>query len=188
MKEYHKNPRTLSEKQFKNLRRDIHDLGDLGCIVHNLNTDEIISGNQRSKIIKPTKENIDLTESFDQPTRTGTVAIGYILHDGERWPYRQVRWDEKTAERACVTANKAGGNWDMDILANQFEVDDLMVWGFDLKDFGVKSDKEELKESIKTDMAVQCKIIYFRVEDWINWKNKICNFLNDQEIIFEIKE
>jgi hypothetical protein len=137
MKEYHKNPRRLSEKQYANLQRDIHTLGDLGCIIHNLNTDEIISGNQRCKIIKPSKDNIELTESYDQPTRTGTVAIGYIQHDGERWPYRQVRWDEKTAERANIIANRAGGTWDFSILADQFDMDDLLDWGFEKIDFGM---------------------------------------------------
>lgn len=51
MKEYHKNPRKISADQLEQLKANIEELGDLSGIVHDLNSDEIISGNQRSKII-----------------------------------------------------------------------------------------------------------------------------------------
>ena len=47
MKHYHKNPRTITKKQFADLQDSLRKFGDLSGIVHNLNTDEIIGGNQR---------------------------------------------------------------------------------------------------------------------------------------------
>jgi len=50
MNKYHKNPRMLTEKQFKLLERDLKELGDLSGIVHDINSNEIISGNQRVSV------------------------------------------------------------------------------------------------------------------------------------------
>ena len=50
MKLYHKNPRTISKKQYSQLEEWLRELGDLSGIVHDLNTDEIIGGNQRSRV------------------------------------------------------------------------------------------------------------------------------------------
>jgi hypothetical protein len=134
LKKYHKNPRTLSDKQFNLLKRDIEELGDLSGIVHDVNTNEIIGGNQRSIIFEDAE--IVLTEQFDKPTKTGTIALGYIIYKKEKYAYRKVKWTKKQCEKACIVANKAGGNWDFDILANQFEIPDLLDWGFGDKEIG----------------------------------------------------
>lgn len=131
MKHYHKNPRQISDTQFNNLKEWLAELGDLSGIVHDLNSDEIIGGNQRSRIMLAEAHEIVLTEKFEKPTATGTVALGYIIWKDEKYNYRQVRWDAKRCEKANIVANKAGGTWDTDILANQFELQDLAEWGFE---------------------------------------------------------
>jgi hypothetical protein len=141
MKQYHKNPRTLSEKQFKLLKRDLLELGDLSVIVHDLNSDEIIGGNQRSRIMEIKKEMITLIEKHRKPTKTGTVATGFVTFNGEKFAYRQVRWTPRQCEKANIVSNKAGGSWDMDILANSFEVEDLQNWGFEKIELGLNIDK-----------------------------------------------
>ena len=73
---------------------------------------------------------IVLTAEYDKPDVQGTVGLGYVIWSGARYAYRAVRWDERTADKANVVANKAGGMWDFDILANEFDVSDLLEWGF----------------------------------------------------------
>ena len=131
MKYYHKNPRQITDKQHADLRRTLSKLGDLGGIVHNLPTDEIIGGNQRGRVFDINDCEIVMVAEADEPDAQGTVGIGYVIWRGNRYAYRQVKWDEKTCEEANVVANKAGGDFDFDILANQFEKDDLLEWGFD---------------------------------------------------------
>ena len=130
MKAYHKNPRTITAKRFDALAETLDALGDLSPIVHNLETDEVISGNQRMRVFDLNACKIVLEAELDQPDHQGTVATGYIEWRDSRYAYRAVRWDERTAERANVVANKAGGAWDFDVLANEFEVEDLLEWGF----------------------------------------------------------
>ena len=159
-KEYHKNPRQITGKQFERLADTLEILGDLSGIVHDLNSDEIIGGNQRSRVFDINKCEIVLTEEHSEPDRQGTVALGYVIWQGAKYGYRQVRWTPEQCEMANVVANKAGGAWDFDILANEFEMDDLLAWGFEPFELGL-SDGEipdvefrEYDESIADDVEM----------------------------------
>ena len=142
MKNYHKNPRQIKDKQFRDLRAWLAELGDLSGIVHDLNTDEVISGNQRMRAIDIARCEIVLTEGPHDPDAQGTVAHGYVLWQGAKYNYRQVRWTAEQCEKANIVANKAGGTWDFDILANEWEKDDLLEWGFELEELGMLPDDE----------------------------------------------
>jgi hypothetical protein len=58
-------------------------------------------------------------------------------------------WDDKTRAEANIRANKAGGSFDFDTLANEFELEDLLEWGFSEFELGltvsheVEAKKEE---------------------------------------------
>ena len=134
MKQYHKNPRQITKQQYSDLETWLLELGDLSGIVHDLNSDEIISGNQRSRVFDIEKCDVEITERYDEPDEQGTVALGFIIWEGKKYGYRQVRWDERKCEKANIIANKAGGGWDFDLLANNFEFDDLIDWGFSEKE------------------------------------------------------
>lgn len=148
-KGYHKNPRQITEQQFAKLRQNLQELGDISGIVHDLNTNELIGGNQRSKAVNLAECEIELTNEYAEPTRTGTIAEGYVLWEGERYSYRQVRWTAAQCEQANITANKLGGDWDFDILANEFEFDDLIEYGF--KDFELVGFFDDAKPIDDTD-------------------------------------
>lgn len=92
MKEYHKNPRRITPAELEQLRQNMAELGDLSGIVHDLNTDEIISGNQRSKVIDINNCNVVITGRYEEPNEQGTVALGYVEWGGQRFNYRQGCW------------------------------------------------------------------------------------------------
>ena len=159
MKNYHKNPRQIKDRQFSDLRAWLLELGDLSGIVHDLNTDEVISGNQRMRAIDIARCEIVLTEGPHDPDAQGTVAHGYVLWQGAKYNYRQVRWTAEQCEKANIVANKAGGSWDFDILANEWEKDDLLEWGFELEELGIydNPDFKEYDESAADDVEmVEC--------------------------------
>ena len=130
MKPYHKNPRQIGKGRFDKLTATLSRLGDLGGIVHNLETDEIVGGNQRSRVFGEASK-VEIVEQYEQPDEQGTVAHGFIVWNGKKFAYRQVRWDEKTAEEANITANMAAGTWDWEVIANAWQPADLMEYGFD---------------------------------------------------------
>lgn len=119
MRHYHKNPRQITRKQYGDLEEWLAQLGDLSGIVHNLPTDELIGGNQRARVFDINQCEVVLEHENEEPDEQGTVALGYIIWQGHRYAYRQVAWDERTCEQANIVANKAGGSWDWDVLANQ---------------------------------------------------------------------
>lgn len=149
MKHYHKNPRQIKTKQFNQLRDALSELGDLSGIVHDLNSDEIIGGNMRSDVFNINHCEIELTHQGETPDEQGTVAHGFVVWKGKRYAYRQVRWTPKQCERANIVANKAGGNWDFDILANAFDMDDLLTWGFAPYELGAQGDGVDYNEAWK---------------------------------------
>lgn len=140
---YHKNPRLITEKQFAQLSKSLKMFGDLSGVVVDLNTHEIISGNQRINDhllnLKESgdlgKQPIEIVKRFDPMTEAGTTAVGFININGEPHNYREVRWTPEQAEQANIQANRMGGMWDKDILANQFDQEQLLEWGFELYDF-----------------------------------------------------
>jgi DNA modification methylase len=134
MKPYHKNPRQINRKQFDQLKENLAYLGDLSGIVHDLNSNEIIGGNQRSNVFDVNKCEIEIVHKYDYPDEQGTVAHGFIIWQGKRYTYRQVDWTPKQCEQANITANRLGGEWDFDELAN-WDMSDLLTWGFEESDF-----------------------------------------------------
>ena len=130
MKPYHKNPRQIKRKRLDRLTDTLARLGDLGGIVHNIRTDEVIGGNQRTRVFGEASQ-VEIVEQRDTPDAQGTVAHGFVVWRGNKFAYRRVDWDEATAEEANIAANLGAGDWDWDILANQWDSAMLINAGMD---------------------------------------------------------
>lgn len=149
-KEYHKNPRKISGKQLNDLKETIKELGDISGIVIDLNSNEIISGNQRSKVIDINDCEIEIIQRNDVPDEFGTVAYGYAIWNGVKMNYREVRWTEKQREKANIVANKGGGTWDFEVL-KEFEKEDLERYGFDKKELEALENQDNEQEGEQYD-------------------------------------
>ena len=155
-KEFKNNPRTLSKKQHDQLKRDLLELGDLSGIVHDLNSGEIVGGNQRVKIFcEIPNPKITISERYENPTKAGTIAHGYVDLNGEKYSYREVRWTPKQCQKANIVANKAGGEWDYSVLASVFDEKDLLDWGFEEWEFGKKNEELPGLENISGQASEQ---------------------------------
>jgi hypothetical protein len=164
VKAYHKNPRLINERQFSELRRWLAELGDLSGIVHDLNSDEIIAGNQRGLVFNI--DNCDIytpQETYnDPPDAQGTVNTGYIIWQGHRYNYRAVRWTPEQCEQANIIANRAGGDWDWDVLTSQFDMPDLLSWGFDKLEFGMLDSDFQvppIEDTLDDSAEFTCRIV-----------------------------
>ena len=108
------NPRQISTKQYKDLKESITKFGLVDPIIVN-KCYTIIGGHQRYKICK------DL-EYKD---------IGCIILDLDKEQERELN----------IRLNKNTGEFDMDILANEFDIDELVDWGFKHIDLDINIDK-----------------------------------------------
>lgn len=105
LKSYHKNPRKISKYQMDHLKKSISQFGLIDKPF--INTDNvIIGGHQRIQVLK----------------KMGHKEIDVYVPN--------VTLSEKQTEELNVRHNKNTGEWDFDILANQFETTDLLEWGF----------------------------------------------------------
>lgn len=142
-----RNPRRISPKKLALLRKSIQEFGSLDGVIYNVRTQRLVGAHQRQKI--DPSAPIRITQNYDPPTQTGTVAEGFCLIADERFPYREVDWDEKKEMAANIAANKGAGDWDFPELSNWLaELDD---GAFDL-DLTLFDDLE--RESIATFSSV----------------------------------
>lgn len=128
---YQHNQRKISDKQLHDLEQWLRELGDLSGVVHDLNSNQIVGGNQRSKVFDIKNCEVVIEHRLKAPDEQGTVALGYVIWEKKRYNYRQVRWTKEQCDRANIIANKSGGAWDWDTLSQEFDSDMLRELGFD---------------------------------------------------------
>lgn len=128
-----RNPRKITQEKLKMLTKSMDEFGSLDGILYNRRTQRLFGGHQRQKV-DPSAE-VTVTQQFDPPTKVGTVAIGYVISGEERYPYREVDWDEDKETAANIAANKGAGAWDLPELSSQMlDLDsknydmDLTMW------------------------------------------------------------
>jgi len=175
LRAYDKNPRKITKEDFELLQKSLDEFGDLSGVVFNKTTNNLVGGHQRTNAFKSKKAIISITDTLGTPSRTGTVATGYIVVDDEKFNYREVEWDEDKEARANILANKVSGQWDFDMLANAFGVDVLLESGWKASELGFATTKEMdgtdqdmLSESMETYLAGNIKqiVLYFSAEDF----------------------
>lgn len=125
LKDHPKNPRQLTHTQAQHLTDCMETFGIIDKII--INTDNtIIGGHARKKCIK--KMGIKEVECYV--------------------PERELT--EREVDELNIRLNKNTGDFDFDILANSWEIEDLLSWGFEEKDFiGYIEDMEPEEEKKK---------------------------------------
>jgi len=114
---YDHNPRQMTEKQNGDLKKSLEkfDLVEIPA-VNKDNT--ILAGHQRLRIMQMLgrgQEEIDV-----------------------RVPDKQLT--EQEVKEYNIRSNKNTGEWDFDALGNQFEIDELLEWGFDENELRIGED------------------------------------------------
>jgi len=122
--EYDKNPRTLSEKQYADLKKSLtkFDLAEIPVI----DTDNrIAAGHQRLRVLSEIK--------------------GKDYEIDVRVPNRKLT--EAEFEEYNIRSNKNTGSWNFEVLANEFEIESLLEFGFEEFEFGIDKEIEDNEES-----------------------------------------
>ena len=118
LKEHANNPRQFTEKGMKDLENSINSIGFMQPI--NINQDgTILSGHARTKKLK----------------EMGEVEVDVYVPDRVLTP--------KQEEEVLVRANaNTAGQWDFDILANNFDLEEITDWGLDVPDMDLDIEEE----------------------------------------------
>ena len=108
------NPRQISTRDFNSLKESITKFGLVDPLIVN-KCYTIVGGHQRYKICK----------------ELGYKEIGCIILDLDKEQERELN----------IRLNKNTGEFDMDILANEFDIEELTNWGFKEIDLDINIDK-----------------------------------------------
>jgi ParB-like chromosome segregation protein Spo0J len=154
------NPRQITNKQYLDLKSSMEKFGCVDPIIININPERlnvVVGGHQRLRILR---------------------ELG-----AEKVPTVSVNLSEEDERELNVRLNKSGGDWDMEILANEFDIVDLKDWGFKDTDFGFNIDKinpqdewggmPEFNQDDK--MPIRQIIISFENKEDINKFSKLLN-------------
>lgn len=117
LKDHPKNPRRLSKDQEFHLRTSLEKFGIVDKIA--INTDgTIIGGHQRKRVIK----------------KMGMKSVECYVPDRE---LNEIEMDELN-----IRLNKNTGEFDWECLANEWNPEDLIAWGFTCEELFSSSAKE----------------------------------------------
>lgn len=122
-----RNPRQIKGKQAKRLAESVREFGQVETLAIGP-SNELYNGHQRANVLAE-KHGLD----YEVEVRVASREL-----------------TEKEREKLTVYLHQgATGEWDFDTLANEFEVDELLEWGFDdspmaemLEDFSVGETNE----------------------------------------------
>ena len=117
------NPRQITTKQFKDLKKSIQEFGLVDPIIVNKDM-TVVGGHQRLKVCQ---------------SLTGFDKIPCVVLDLTKEKERELN----------IRLNKSGGEFDMDALANYFDVDELTDWGFKHIELGLNIDKIDEEPEIE---------------------------------------
>ena len=139
------NPRQISTKQYNDLKESIKKFGLVDPIIVNKDN-TVVGGHQRLKICKELKH----------------IEIDCVVLDLSKEEERELN----------IRLNKNTGDFDMDILANEFDIDELVDWGFKHIDLDVNIDKivdDNIDDSatitIKEEDLIKAKELYNDLKD-----------------------
>ena len=151
------NPRQITKKQYNDLKESIVSFGLVDPIIINKNGNIVIGGHQRLKICKELKYK----------------DVDCVVLDLNKEQERELN----------IRLNKSGGEWDMDILANEFDIEELKDWGFKDIEFGLNIDKLddtfELDDSDKSPFQQMAFTLADKQVEFI--KNKIKDIKKTEE-------
>tara|TARA_R110002020_G_scaffold164573_1_gene351381 strand:- start:21911 stop:22414 length:504 start_codon:yes stop_codon:yes gene_type:complete len=150
------NPRQITKKQYNDLKDSIVKFGIVDPIIINKNNMTVIGGHQRLQVCKELKH----------------TEIDCVVLD----------LSQEEEKELNIRLNKSGGSWNMDILANEFEINELKDWGFKDVDFGFNIDKIDIKEEDKQNYYI-IKVI----EEDLAKAKEIYKELTEKDLMVTIK-
>lgn len=124
------NPRQLKSKKHAKLKNDLEKYGDISGVVYNVETGATIGGNMRSLVFNIAECEFEFTHVNDEPDEQGTLKLGYVIWKGQRYNYREVKWNKFDEDTACLIANIGAGEFDWEGLA-AFDAEVLNLAGMD---------------------------------------------------------
>jgi DNA modification methylase len=139
----------------------------IGTIKNNPNNPRVIKDDKFKKLVQSIKDLPEMAEVRPVVVNTDMVVLGGNMRlkamREAGWkdvPIQVVDWDEDKQRQFIIKDNVSGGEWDWDMLANEWDTEELQEWGLDLPDFDnakeleAEEDDYEIPDQVQTDIVL----------------------------------
>jgi DNA modification methylase len=139
----------------------------IGTIKNNPNNPRVIKDDKFKKLVQSIKDLPEMAEVRPVVVNTDMVVLGGNMRlkamREAGWkdvPIQVVDWDEDKQRQFIIKDNVSGGEWDWDMLANEWDTEELQEWGLDLPDFDnakeleAEQDDYEMPDELQTDIVL----------------------------------
>lgn len=131
---YDKNPRKFTDKGLKDLKKSLQNCGDANIVTINADN-TVLGGHARLTVMK---------------------QLGYTEVD-VKVPEKQL--NEKQVQEVVIRLNaNTAGEWDLDKLEADFELDELQEWGLDIEFTELEEEKEIIEDEVPEEVVTRAKL------------------------------
>ena len=125
------NPRIIKDEKFRKLVQSLKDLPEMAQVRPIVcNQDMVVlGGNMRLKAMK----------------EAGWKEV----------PVEVVDWDEEKQRQFIIKDNVGFGEWDWDMIANEWDVEQLDAWGLDVPTFAEEAALNDLSEQLEPTYRIE---------------------------------
>jgi len=139
----------------------------IGTIKNNPNNPRVIKDDKFKKLVQSIKDLPEMAEvrpvvvNADMVVLGGNMRLKAMREAG--WkdvPIQVVDWDEDKQRQFIIKDNVSGGEWDWEMLANEWDTEELQEWGLDLPDFDnakeleAEEDDYQMPDELQTDIVL----------------------------------
>jgi site-specific DNA-methyltransferase (adenine-specific) len=139
----------------------------IGELKPNPNNPRIIKDDKFKKLVQSIKDLPEMAEVRPVVVNTDMVVLGGNMRlkamreaGWKEVPIEVVDWDEDKQRQFIIKDNVSGGEWDWEMLANQWDAEELNEWGLDLPEFEqvkeleAEEDDFEMPDEVQTDIVL----------------------------------
>jgi ParB-like chromosome segregation protein Spo0J len=134
----------------------------IGTIKNNPNNPRVIKDDKFKKLVQSIKDLPEMAEVRPVVVNTDMVVLGGNMRlkamREAGWkdiPIQVVDWDEDKQRQFIIKDNVSGGEWDWDMLANEWDPEQLKDWGIDLPIFAQEEDIDDLSEKLEPTFRIE---------------------------------
>jgi hypothetical protein len=120
----------------------------IGTIKNNPNNPRVIKDDKFKKLVQSIKDLPEMAEVRPVVVNTDMVVLGGNMRlkamREAGWkdvPIHVVDWDEDKQRQFIIKDNVSGGEWDWEMLANEWDTEELQEWGLDLPGFDLNANE-----------------------------------------------
>jgi len=134
-------------------------------LIANPNNPRVIKDDKFQKLVNSIKEFPEMLEARpvvvnpDMVVLGGNMRLKALKEAGvKEAPVYIASWDEIKQKQFIIKDNVGYGEWDWDMIANEWDAEELGDWGLDLPDFDVHEEANEKDLSDNLDQSLKIEV------------------------------